>query len=474
MLRAQLEKGGLSVFKDDQSIREGDLWLDRLQEAVDGCTGFVVLVGRDGVGRWIGAETQTALIRYFGPHDDAKRLPIFPVLLGETAPESLPAFLRLFQATRWNGSDPLPERLLEQIRKRDRGPAEAPSSRAAPSSASTPSGSTRPGSSSAARRRPWTPLACFDTRRGSRTVRWLEINGNSGSRQVLADERRPAAPGGAGLAVAAHRYRPLAAHRPDDAGPASGRDAGRVPGPLLPRGPDEPPEMADVRRCWRPTTAPWPTGCAGASATTPPSCSPSTSSRSCSPSPTRTSASTSTACSRPPWRRGLPAVPDLDGAGRLPRSLRRPAVSDRPAQPPRLPLDLAAGRRRRRARDHRRPGAARGSGRQRGAGGHGRRCPRRARRPAAGGERPRVALGAARRQSIERRACTWIRAGSPASSAAAPTICCTDWTQSAERALELLFNLVKVDPDSRQHTRRRIPYAEARGRRRRRPRARAG
>jgi hypothetical protein len=117
-LRGQLEQHGLSVFKDDQSIREGDQWLIRLQEAVDGCTGFVVLVGRDGVGRWIGAETQTALSRYFGPQDDAERLPIFPVLLGEVGPESLPAFLRLFQATPWNGGDPLPEPLLEQIRKR--------------------------------------------------------------------------------------------------------------------------------------------------------------------------------------------------------------------------------------------------------------------------------------------------------------------------------------------------------------------
>lgn len=82
------------------------------------CTGFVVLVGRDGVGRWIGAEAQAALSRHFGPHDDAKRLPIFPLLLGNVAPEVLPAFLRLFQTTSWNGSDPLPETLLQQIRDR--------------------------------------------------------------------------------------------------------------------------------------------------------------------------------------------------------------------------------------------------------------------------------------------------------------------------------------------------------------------
>lgn len=52
-----------------------------------GCDAFVVLVGRDRVRRWIGAETEVALIRQFAPHDDARRLPIFPILLGETSPE---------------------------------------------------------------------------------------------------------------------------------------------------------------------------------------------------------------------------------------------------------------------------------------------------------------------------------------------------------------------------------------------------
>ena len=104
------------MFKDDERIRAGELWLDRLQEAVEGCGAFVVLVGRDGVRRWIGAETQVALNRYFAPHDDAERLPIFPILLDGTEPETLPAFLRLFQMTPWNGADPLPERLLDDIR----------------------------------------------------------------------------------------------------------------------------------------------------------------------------------------------------------------------------------------------------------------------------------------------------------------------------------------------------------------------
>jgi hypothetical protein len=63
-LRGQLAKYGLSVFKDDETRRAGDLWLDRPQRVVDRCGAFVVLVGRDGVRRWIGAETQPASNRY--------------------------------------------------------------------------------------------------------------------------------------------------------------------------------------------------------------------------------------------------------------------------------------------------------------------------------------------------------------------------------------------------------------------------
>lgn len=117
-LWAQIEPRGLPIVKVDQSIRAGDQWLMRLQEAVDGCAGFVVLVGRDGVGRWIGARTLVALTCCFGPHDRAEGLLIFPVLLGEVRPETLPAFLRLFQGTAWTGRDPLSERLLHRIRSR--------------------------------------------------------------------------------------------------------------------------------------------------------------------------------------------------------------------------------------------------------------------------------------------------------------------------------------------------------------------
>jgi formylglycine-generating enzyme required for sulfatase activity len=181
-LRRQLEGSGLAVFRDDESIHEGDLWLSRLQEAVDGCSGFVVLVGRDGVARWVGAETQAALNRHFGPRDDRERLPIFPVLLDGTRPESLPAFLRLFQATTWNGVDPLPERLLGRIRERAMIVAnDAAAFEGCPFVGLDAYRVDQAPLFFGRQKETLDALACFDARPGSPTVRWLEINGNSGS-----------------------------------------------------------------------------------------------------------------------------------------------------------------------------------------------------------------------------------------------------------------------------------------------------
>jgi hypothetical protein len=180
LLLGQLKKAGLEVFRDQDSIRAGELWLNRLQEAVDACGAFVVLVGRDGVRRWIGAETQVALSRHFGSHDDALRLPIFPILLGDTSPETLPAFLRLFQGTSWNGADALPERLLDQIRERVIAPIEKVSFEGCPFVGLD---AFRPDQAHlffGRQKETLDALACFDIRPGSQTVRWLEINGNSG------------------------------------------------------------------------------------------------------------------------------------------------------------------------------------------------------------------------------------------------------------------------------------------------------
>ena len=181
MLRSELEKCGLSVFRDEDSIRASDLWLDRLQQAVDACGSFVLLVGKDGVRRWVGAEAQVALIRHFGPHDEAKRLPIYPILLGDATADGLPAFLRLFQATPWNGVDPLPDDFLGCITEGRLLPSKADVFEGCPFVGLD---AYRPDQAElffGRHKETLDALACFDQRSGHAVIRWLEINGNSGS-----------------------------------------------------------------------------------------------------------------------------------------------------------------------------------------------------------------------------------------------------------------------------------------------------
>lgn len=118
LLRAQLVQQGLTVFKDDDAIRVGDRWIARLQHALSGCSAFVVLVGRDRVQRWVGAEVEVALNRHLSPDDDGQRLPIFSLLLEGAKPEYLPPLLALFQSARWSPADPVPAALIEGIRTR--------------------------------------------------------------------------------------------------------------------------------------------------------------------------------------------------------------------------------------------------------------------------------------------------------------------------------------------------------------------
>jgi hypothetical protein len=180
-LLSQLEQAGLSCFRDQDSIREGDNWLQALQQAVDSCGSFVLLVGQDGVRRWMAAETEVALQRHIDPHDDSDRLPIFTVLLDDVAPGDLIAFLRSFQATRWNGSDALPQRLIEQIRS---GTPATPNRTPFEGCPFVGLHAFQPNQAHlffGRRKETLDALTCFDTRTPGKPVRWLQIQGNSGS-----------------------------------------------------------------------------------------------------------------------------------------------------------------------------------------------------------------------------------------------------------------------------------------------------
>lgn len=105
-LAEALRAKGLATFLDLENLHSGDRWLDALQARLVDCTAFVVLVGSQGVQRWVGAEVGAALNQHLSPTGDSPRLPIHPVLLGDTAPEALPPFLALFQAVRWSTDQP--------------------------------------------------------------------------------------------------------------------------------------------------------------------------------------------------------------------------------------------------------------------------------------------------------------------------------------------------------------------------------
>jgi formylglycine-generating enzyme required for sulfatase activity len=119
-LRSRLLAAGFAVFRDEDSIRVGENWLKSLQDAVQGCSVFMLLVGRDGVQqqRWVGAEVEVALSRKLSPHDDRERLAILPVLLPEASFNDLPVFLKQIQSLVWHPDNELPQDLLESLQRR--------------------------------------------------------------------------------------------------------------------------------------------------------------------------------------------------------------------------------------------------------------------------------------------------------------------------------------------------------------------
>ena len=117
-LRTGLEKAGLSAFRDEDDIQPGDEWITGLEKALEQCTAFVLLIGKDGVQRWVSAEYHVALRRHNAKASESDTLPIFPVLLEDAQSVPLPAFLSSFQSVHWNASEPLPPELIAAIKNR--------------------------------------------------------------------------------------------------------------------------------------------------------------------------------------------------------------------------------------------------------------------------------------------------------------------------------------------------------------------
>src|SRR5262245_27995873 len=60
-----LRDAGLEVWvdTDDGALVPGKSWLEQLETALEGCAGYLVLVGRRGIDRWVRAEFDFALQR---------------------------------------------------------------------------------------------------------------------------------------------------------------------------------------------------------------------------------------------------------------------------------------------------------------------------------------------------------------------------------------------------------------------------
>ncbi len=181
LLRVQLKQAGLKVFWDRESIQASDRWVDLLQEAVDACGAFVVLVGRNGVRRWVGAETHAALNRHYSPHADRDRLPLFVILLPGANTDDLPAFLREHQNRRWDGESALPDDFIQKIKDRRLDAPDVPLIEGCPFVGLDAFRMDQAHLFFGRQKETLEALDCFDWYKTARPFRWLEIGGNSGS-----------------------------------------------------------------------------------------------------------------------------------------------------------------------------------------------------------------------------------------------------------------------------------------------------
>jgi len=124
-LHQLLEQAGVAVYRDVENLRSGDRWLSRLQQALSHCSAFVVLVGQEGLQRWVAGEVETALNRHLSAPLGTPRLPIHPLLLPGASVADLGPFLGLFQALSWEPGQPLPASLAAELRQGEQAqPAE--------------------------------------------------------------------------------------------------------------------------------------------------------------------------------------------------------------------------------------------------------------------------------------------------------------------------------------------------------------
>lgn len=93
---SELETLGHHVFMDVRGLSSGDAWANHLEEKIIHARMFVIIIGLEGIHRWVRAELSIALNHYYEQNGSA--FSIHPVLVDGASCDLLPPLLRTFHA----------------------------------------------------------------------------------------------------------------------------------------------------------------------------------------------------------------------------------------------------------------------------------------------------------------------------------------------------------------------------------------
>jgi len=91
-----LQGAGVDVFWDSSKdgIGWGVNWIDKLANELENCDAYILLLGPQGVRRWVKPELQAALCRHF---EEAPPFPLFILLHSDVDRKDIPLFLNFSQ-----------------------------------------------------------------------------------------------------------------------------------------------------------------------------------------------------------------------------------------------------------------------------------------------------------------------------------------------------------------------------------------
>lgn len=87
-----LQGAGMDVFWDQTGIGWGEDWIDKLAHELTHCDAYILLLGSQGIQRWVEPELKAALCRHF-----QQGLPLFTLLHASVNREHIPLFLNFSQ-----------------------------------------------------------------------------------------------------------------------------------------------------------------------------------------------------------------------------------------------------------------------------------------------------------------------------------------------------------------------------------------